>query len=103
MKNSKTNPHYFYLLTAVFLWMGCQKSEFVNLKSTISSEDTSIEIEEGDNLTLTVNLTEALSEDLPLETNILRDLESGSYINLEDVENYFSYSNDGETWKRGNG
>lgn len=95
--------YYLWLLASLLVLVSCKKGEFINLKSTIYSENIAQEIEEGDNLILTFNLTEALSEDLPLEINILRDLESGSYINLEDVENYFSYSTDGETWKRGNG
>ncbi len=102
MKNLKSNFNYLYWLSAFFLWMGCQKSEFVNLTSSISSDNNIIGVTEGDALIVNVNLTDELTEDLTLELKINRDLESGTYIDLDDFQNYFSYSADaGETWIRG--
>ena len=85
-----------------FVFTHCKKDdEFVNLQSTISSDNNFLGAEEGNHITFNINLTDELSEDLPLEMQIVRDLESGHFINLDDFEDYYEYSSDlGENWKR---
>ncbi len=99
-KTSKTQT-LFWFMTLSIIMIGCQKNEFVNLTSTISSDNSLLGTEEGKFLTMNINLTEELSEDLPLTVEIDRDLETGHYINLDDFHDYYEYSTDfGANWKR---
>lgn len=87
-------------MTLLF-FIGCQKEEFVNLTSTISLENYDLGAEEGKYLTFKISLTDELSEDLPLNIEIIRDIEKGRYINFDDFHDYYEYSTDsGKNWKR---
>lgn len=56
---------------------------------------------EGEYLTFDISLTDELSEDLPLNIEIIRDIEKGRYINFDDFHDYYEYSTDsGKNWKR---
>ena len=99
-KTAKIRSLSWLLIASLFI-IGCEDDEFINFTSTISSEETFFDVEEGKDITFNINLTEELSEDLPLEMDIIRDLESGVYINPEDYQDYYEYSTDsGQNWKR---
>ena len=101
MRKTIKTQTLFWFMTLSIIMIGCQKSEFVNLTSTISSDNSLLGTEEGKFLTMNISLTEELSEDLPLTVEIDRDLETGLYINLDDFHDYYEYSTDfGVTWKR---
>ena len=90
-----------WTISIVFIITSCKKSEFFNLTATISSDNNYFGAEEGQYVTFNINLTDELSEDLTLEMQIVRDLKTGSYINLDDVEDFYEYSSDfGDQWKR---
>ena len=48
---------------------------------------------EGEYLTFDISLTDELSEDLPLNIEIIRDIEKGRYINFDDFHDYYEYKN----------
>jgi len=66
MRTTIKTQTLFWFMTLSIIMIGCQKSEFVNLTSTISSDNSLIGAEEGKFLTMNISLTEELSEDLPL-------------------------------------
>jgi hypothetical protein len=102
MKNSIKISMLISFVSLTLIFTNCsKKDDFVNLQSTISSDNSFIGTQEGKHVTFNINLTDELSEDLPIEMLIERDLESGHYINLNDFEDYFDYSSDlGQNWKR---
>lgn len=94
----------FIVSLFLFLFFSCSKDDpFVNLSSTISGETTLLGVTEGQAVIVNVNLNKELSEDLPLKVTV--DTEGvEKYINEEDYDNYFEYSNDqGQNWERANG
>ncbi len=101
MKKRYLSQFLLWTISIVFIITSCKKSEFFNLTATISSDNNYFGAEEGQYVTFNINLTDELSEDLPLEMQIVRDLKTGSYINLDDVEDFYEYSSDfGDQWKR---
>lgn len=86
----------------LIICIGCQKGEFINLTSTISLEDYDLRIEEGKYITFKISLNDELSENLPLNIEIIRYIEKGRCINFDDFHDYYEYSIDsGKNWKRG--
>ena len=100
MKSNTFQTLLNFLVTLLF-FIGCQKGGFVNLTSTISLENYDLRAMEGEYLTFDISLTDELSEDLPLNIEIIRDIEKGRYINFDDFHDYYEYSTDsGKNWKR---
>ena len=88
-------------LISLVLYTSCKKDEFVNLKATISGENTFIGTNEGSPLVYNISLSQELSEDLPINISIDTS-ETIKYISADDYNPIFEYSSDlGRTWRKG--
>jgi len=68
----------------------CKKEDpFFNLTSVISSENKEQTVDEGDEIFINLNLSEELSEDLPLLLDIVGDV--ANFINHEDYESTIQF------------
>ena len=103
MKRKKNFSTILYMVClSVFMASCSNENEFVNLSSTLSSEAVEFSIIEGNSVVLNYNLSEELSEDLPLQLSISTD-EVKSFINPEDYNSttvYFKGNLD-EEWRTG--
>lgn len=89
-------------ITLLLIFTSCSNDDepFVNLKSTLDIESTTIGNTEGNFIYINLSLTDVLSEDLVLAGEFSTE-GIASYINDEDYVKGFEYSGDhGTTWER---
>jgi len=81
----------------------CKKEDpFFNLTSVISSENKEQTVDEGDEIFINLNLSEELSEDLPLLLDIVGDV--ANFINHEDYESTIQFKGNLDSeWRTASG
>lgn len=93
----------YFLLCILITITSCKKEEpFFNLTSVISSENKGQTVVEGDKIIINLNLSEELSEDLPLLLDIVDDVPN--FINPEDYDKTIQFKgNLDNEWRTASG
>ncbi|MGC6479750.1 MAG: putative zinc-binding metallopeptidase [Flavobacteriaceae bacterium] len=101
MPASLAYPNCFrqFIFCSLFFFSNCQQDDvYVNLSATLSLEESTVEVVEGQALLLAFKLSEKLSEPLPLRMEFRTSL-TDKYINTSDYASELEISVDnGQTW-----